>query len=408
MSNAVPADVVRARVGVSIVFAVHGAVTGTFATRVPALADRVHATPGTLGLALIATSVGAVLAMPLAAKLTHRFSSRSTVRVLLLAWCAALLLPALAPGYAGFVVALLVFGATAGMADVAMNAQGVVVEQRYGRSIMSGLHGLWSAGGLIASAVGALAAHADVDPRLHFLGATVVLCVIGALACRPLLDIRLPDDGAPAFALPSRAVLLVGLVGFCAIFAEGGTADWCAVYLRTVTGAEPGLAAAAYTGFALAMTGGRLVGDRVVRRFGAVATVRVSGGIAVTGALLVVLAPAPAAALAGFALLGLGVAVVVPLCFAAAGNIGASAGTSTSARDIGPNPARAIAGIATIAYGAGLAAPGAIGGIAAATSLPFSFALVGLLCAVLIVGAGALRSRGAKGSSRDLATISNP
>ena len=108
-----------------------------------------------------------------------------------------------------------------------------------------------------------------------------------------------------------------------------------------------------------------------------------------------VLAPTAVAALAGFALLGLGVAVVVPLCFTAAGSIG-------------PNPARAIAGIATIAYGAGLAAPGAIGGIAAATSLPFSFALVGLLCAVLIVGAGALRSRGAKGSSRDLATISNP
>ena len=395
LTRPVPADVVRARLGVSIVFAVHGAVTGTFATRVPALADRVHAGPGSLGVALIAVSVGALIAMPFAAKLTHRFKSRSTVRVLLLAWCTALLLPSVAPGYAGFVVALLVFGATAGMADVAMNAQGVVVEQRYGRSIMSGLHGLWSAGGLIASAAGAFAAHAGVDTRLHFLGATVVLCVVGALACRLLLDIRLPDDGAPAFALPSREVLLVGLVGFCAVFAEGGSADWCAVYLRTVTGAEPGLAAAAFTGFALAMTGGRLVGDRVVRRFGSVATVRVSGAIAATGALLVVLAPAPGLAMAGFGLIGLGVAVVVPLCFAAAGSVG-------------PNPARAIAGIATIAYGAGLAAPGAIGGIAAATSLPFSFALVGVLCAVLVVGAGALRTRGAKGSSRDLATISNP
>jgi len=391
----VPADAVRARFGVSVVFAVHGAVVGTFATRVPALADRVHAGPGALGVALIAPSIGALLAMPFAAKLTHQFRSRSTVRVLLLAWCTALLLPSIAPGYAGFVVALLVYGATAGMADVAMNAQGVVVEQRYGRSIMSGLHGLWSAGGLIASAAGALAAHAGLDTRLHFLGVTVVLCVVGAFACHLLLDIRLPDDGAPAFALPSRAVLLVGLVGFCAVFAEGGSADWCAVYLRTVTGAEPGLAAAAFTGFALAMTGGRLVGDRVVQRFGSVATVRVSGAIAATGALLVVVAPVPAVAMAGFGLIGLGVAVVVPLCFAAAGSIG-------------PSPARAIAGIATIAYGAGLAAPGAIGGIAAATSLPFSFALVGVLCAVLIVGAGALRTRGAKGSSRDLATISNP
>jgi MFS family permease len=390
-----PADVVRARVGVSIVFAVHGAVTGTFATRVPWLADRIHAGPGLLGLALIAPSIGAILAMPFGARLAHRFSSRSTVWVLLSAWCASLLLPALAPGYALFVVALLVFGATAGMADVAMNAQGVVVEQRYGRSIMSSLHGLWSAGGLVASAIGALAAHAELDARLHFLAVAVVLCLIGALACRLLLDIRLPDDGAPAFAMPSKAVLLVGLVGFCAVFAEGGSADWCAVYLRTVTGAEPGLAAASYTGFALAMTAGRLLGDRVVRRFGPVRSVRGSGVVATVGAVLVLLARAPAPALVGFALLGLGVAVVVPLCFAAAGTLG-------------PNPARAIAGIATIAYGAGLAAPGTIGGVAAATSLSVSFGLVGLLCAVLVVGAGALRSRGAKGSSRDLATISNP
>jgi predicted MFS family arabinose efflux permease len=395
ITSRVPAEVVRARVGVSIVFAVHGAVTGTFATRVPWLADRIHAGPGALGAALIAVSVGAILAMPLGARLAHQFSSRSTVRVLLLAWCVALLLPAIAPGYAGFVVALLVFGATAGMADVAMNAQGVVVEQRYGRSVMSGLHGLWSAGGLVSSAIGAVAAHANLDARVHFLAATVVLCAIGAFACRWLLDIRLPDDGAPAFALPSKEVLLVGLIGFCAVFAEGGSGDWCAVYLRTVTGAEPGLAAAAYTGFALAMTGGRLFGDRVIRRFGAVSTVRVSGVVAVAGAVLVVASRVPGLAMAGFALLGLGVAVVVPLCFAAAGTIG-------------PNPARAIAGIATIAYGAGLAAPGAIGGVAAASSLPVSFGIVAALLVVLVFGAGALRSRGAKGSSRDLATISNP
>jgi MFS family permease len=391
----VPADVVRARVGVSIVFAVHGAVTGTFATRVPWLADRIHAGPGALGLALIAPSVGAILAMPFGANLAHRFSSRSTVWVLLSAWCIALMLPALAPSYGLFVVALLVFGATAGMADVAMNAQGVVVEQRYGRSIMSSLHGLWSAGGLVSSAVGALAAHAALDARLHFLAATVVLCGIGAFACRLLLDIRLPDDGAPAFALPSKALLLVGLVGFCAVFAEAGSGDWCAVYLRTITGAEPGLAAASYTGFALAMTGGRLLGDRVVRRFGPVRSVRVSGVVATVGAVLVLLARAPAPAMVGFTLLGLGVAVVVPLCVAAAGTLG-------------PSPARGIAGVATVAYGAGLAAPGTIGGIAAATSLSVSFGVVGLLCAVLAVGAGALRSRGAKGSSRDLATISNP
>ena len=152
----------------SVVFAVHGAVYGTFATRIPWIADRLHASPGELGLALIAPSLGAVATMPLAAKLSYRFRSRPAIRVLLLAWCGALILPALAPNLGLLFAALLAYGATSGMADVAMNAQGVVVEQRYGRSIMSGLHGLWSAGGLAASGIGALAAGLGIDARVAF------------------------------------------------------------------------------------------------------------------------------------------------------------------------------------------------------------------------------------------------
>jgi predicted MFS family arabinose efflux permease len=378
VSPPVPAAVKRARVGVCVVFAVHGAVYGSFATRIPWLADRLHAGPGPLGLALIAPAVGAIAAMPLTARVIHRFRSRPTMLVLLLSWCGALLLPALAPNLVVLFVALLGFGAAAGMADVAMNAQGVVVEQRYGRSIMSGLHGLWSAGGLLASGVGVLAAQANVDARLHFAVVAVFLGAAGWWGCRRLLDVRLPGDDTPAFARPSRAVLAIGLIGFAAVFVEGGSADWCAVYLRTITHAAPGLAAAAFTAFAFAMTAARLVGDQVVRRIGPVATVRASGLVASTGAVLVLVSRQPVPALVGFGLIGLGIAVVVPLAFAAAGTVG-------------PNPAQAIAGIATIAYGAGLAAPGAIGGIAAASSLSVSFCLIAGLCLVLVLAAGVLR-----------------
>jgi predicted MFS family arabinose efflux permease len=361
-------------------FAVHGAVFGTFATRIPWIAERVHANPGTLGLALIAPSLGAVATMPLSAKLSRRFRSRPTVQVLMLAWCASVLLPALAPNLPLLFAALLVYGVTSGMADVAINAQGVVVEQGYGRSIMSSLHGLWSGGGLAASGIGALAANADIDARLHFGAMAVLLAGLTLFASRNLLNVQLPGEEAPAFALPSRAVLLVGLVGFCAVFAEGGSADWCAVYLRTVAHADPGVAASAFTAFAFAMTGGRLVCDRVIRRLGAVASVRLGGIIAMAGAALVLIARAPIPAITGFLLIGLGVSVVVPLAFTAAGNIG-------------PNPAQAIASIATIAYGSGLAAPGAIGGIAQVSSLSVSFAVVGVLLLAMVLGAGALRPR---------------
>lgn len=369
----------RARISVSVVFAVHGAVLGTFAPRIPWIADRLDASPGQLGLALIAPALGAMLTMPLSARLIHRFPGRTSMRVLLVFWCLALILPALAPTVPVLALSLFVFGAAAGMSDVAMNAQGVVVEQRYGRSIMSGLHGLWSAGTLAASTIGAVAAARELDARVHFGLVAVLLAGLGWFACAGLPSQRLPGGEAPSFARPSRRVLLIGLVGFCAVFAEVACADWSALFVRDVTGATPGIAAIAYSAFALAMTGGRLVGDAVIRRLGPVRATRTGGAAATAGCVLVLIADQPAVAIPGFGLIGLGVAVVVPLAFAAAGAMG-------------PNPGQAIAGVATIAYGSGLAAPGIIGGIAQATSLTVSFAVVTALCALLIPAAPLLRN----------------
>jgi MFS family permease len=126
------------------------------------------------------------------------------------------------------------------------------------------------------------------------------------------------------------------------------------------------------------MAAARLVGDRVIRRLGSVRTARLSGVCATAGAVAVVLAPGLAAGLAGFALLGIGVALVVPLVFAAAGRVG-------------PHPARSIAGVAGVAYASGLVAPGVIGGVAAASSLTVSFCLVACLVAIVAPAAGVLR-----------------
>jgi fucose permease len=259
-----------------------------------------------------------------------------------------------------------------------MNAQGVVVEQRLGKSIMSGLHGMWSTGVLAGSAVGIVAARGAVDARAHFTVAAAALVVVIAVATPFLLDVEPPTDDAPAFALPSRAVVLIALVGFCAVFAEGASGDWAAVYLTDIAHAAPGPAAAAVTGFAATMAVTRLAGDRVVDRFGPVTVVRCGGAAAALGALTVSVARNPALAIAGFALIGLGVAVVVPLAFTAAGNAG-------------PRPGQQIAGVATIAYGSGLAAPASIGGIAHVSSLSVSFLVVAALAALVAVGAGALR-----------------
>ncbi|MEU1278359.1 MFS transporter [Streptomyces sp. NPDC005805] len=375
----------RARTAVAAVFCVHGAVAGSLATRIPWIQDHAQVSAGQLGLALAFPALGASLAMPLAGAVSHRLGARTALRGLLALWTLSLVLPSLAPNLLTLCAALFVYGATSGMSDVVMNALGVETENRVGRSIMSGLHGMWSAGALIGSAAGTVAAHLGSDARLHHALAAAVLTVAGLVVCQGVLDVRgAPDEEPPPrFALPPRSALLIGAIGFCAVFAEGASLDWSAVYLRDVLGTSPGLAAASTTAFALTMAVARFAGDGIVDRFGAVRTVRTGGVLATGGGLLVVFAPHPATALAGFGLLGLGVAVVVPLAFAAAGRSG-------------PNPSQAIAGVATITYTSGLIAPSAIGAVADATSLVVSFGLVTALALGLVAGAGVLRTAGRK------------
>ncbi|WDT90897.1 MFS transporter [Streptomyces sp. SCSIO-PteL053] len=374
-------QVKRARIAVAAVFTVHGAVTGSFATRVPWIQDHAGVSAGQLGLALAFPAIGASIAMPLAGRISHRFGARTALRGLLTLWTLALILPALAPNLLTLCAALFVYGATAGMSDVAMNALGVEVENRLDKSIMSGLHGMWSVGALIGSAAGTVAAHTATDARTHHLVAALVLTALGLVACRDVLDIQssADEEPPPRFTLPPKSALIIGAVGFCAVFAEGASLDWSAVYLRDVLDSSDGLAAASTTAFALMMAVARIAGDRIVDRFGAVRTVRTGGVMATAGGLLVVFSPSPAAAMCGFGLLGLGVAVVVPLAFAAAGRSG-------------PNPSQAIAGVATITYTSGLIAPSAIGSLAEATSLVVSFGVVTVLAFGLVLGAGVLRS----------------
>ncbi|MFE2105558.1 MFS transporter [Kitasatospora sp. NPDC059463] len=370
----------RARIAIALVFAVHGAAGGTFVSRIPWIKDHLGLSPGQLGLALVMPAIGSSLAMPLAGRVVHRYGGRASVAGLLSLCCLALALPAFAPSLPVLCLFLLVCGATAGMSDVAMNAQGVEIEQRLGRSIMSSLHGMWSAGGLVAAGIGILAVHQDVDPRLQIGITAFVLLLATQPVCGALPDVRAAEhaEAPPRFALPPRSSLVIGLVGFCAVFAEGASMDWSGVYLREVTGASPAVAAAAYTAFSLTMAVSRLAGDVVIRRLGAVRAARLSGAIATGGGVLVVAADRPALAVPGFALIGVGVAVVVPLAFAAAGRIGS-------------NPSQAIAGVATVTYTSGLIAPAIIGGLAQATSLTVSFGVVTALAAALMLSAGALR-----------------
>jgi MFS family permease len=362
----------RERLAISTVFTMHGAVTGSLATRLPAISDQLHLSPGIFGLVLLMPAVGGLATMPFSGRLIHRLGARGATRLLITLWAAALVLPATAVNPAGLIVVQLFYGMAAGSSDVAMNAKGVDVELLLGRSIMSSLHGLWSVGGFLGSGIGTAMVALGVNYRLHLIGVAVVLTALAPLVGSALSkDTAGPVATEPApkrFSLPTGRILLLGLVAFCAAFAEGSGIGWSALYMNHVAGAGQALAAGTYTTFACVMAVLRLTGDGIVSRLGGSMVVRAGGVVATVGAILVVLARTPVLALAGFILLGAGIAAIVPLTFAVAGRLG-------------PHPGQAIAGVATVSYGASLIAPGLIGGISQLASLSAAFIVVAVLCA---------------------------
>lgn len=212
----------------------------------------------------------------------------------------------------------------------------------------------------------------------HFLAAALVL---GALAL--LASSRLQTEGAkdlergPTFALPTRAVLGLGLVAFCVLLGEGAIADWSAVYLREI-GAGPGLAAVGFGAFSSTMAIGRLFGDGISRRLGPVALVRIGGAISTAGLLVFLLAGQPLVALVGLVLVGAGYSNVFPTTISAAGR---APSMSTSS---------AIAAVTTVGYFALLAGPPLIGFIAEAVTLGGALGILVLLSALMAASARAV------------------
>src|SRR5215217_7230759 len=363
-----------ARRAVTVIFFLTGALIGSWAARIPAVKEDLGLGEAELGVALGLVALGALVAMPVSGWLSARGGSRRTTRLAFVVFCVTLPLPALAPAYALLLPAALLLGVGNGSLDVAMNAHGVAVERRHERPILSSFHAAFSCGALAGAGTGALAAAGGLDVRSHLLAAAAVALPAGLLACRALLPAdadHVGEEAGPLLARPPRALWAVGAIGFCALVCEGATADWSAVYIRESLDAPAGVAALGFAAFSATMTLGRFVGDRLTAAWGAEALVRRGGLLAAAalgGALLIA---HPAAAVAGFALLGIGIAAIVPVVFRAAAGVP------------GVAPGVGIAAASTMGYFGFLIAPPVIGAIAELTSLPLALGLLAVLSVVM-------------------------
>jgi MFS family permease len=367
------------RVAVSAAFLIHATVSGTWAPRLPAIKESLELSDGELGTALVGLAIGLLIGTRVAGAPVDRFGSRPVMRAGFPLLAATLLLPGLADSLIALFLSLLVLGLASGALDVAMNAQGIEVERYLRRPILSGLHGLWSVGLGIGAGAAAIAAAIDADPLEHFAVVAAVLALASLVFMRGLLPARTPhpDDAPepPADVRWTPALLLLGVIAFCSFVGEGAASDWSAVYMTQELSASPVLGAVAFAAFAVTMAIARFVADPLRGRLGNLALVRGGSLIAAAGLGFALLVHEPAAAIAGFALLGLGLAPVVPIAFSVAGDLDARA------------TGRLVGRVATLGYVGSVAGPIMIGWLAEATSLRTALGLVVLLALLIAVAA---------------------
>ena len=363
----------------TLVFFANGLGIGAWAAAIPSLKARFMLTASALSLALLAFAAGAILVMPVAGLIASRHGAARATRLAVPGFALSMLLPQAASSFAALVSAAFVFGVANGALDVTMNAHGAGVERRWGRAIMSSFHAAFSAGGLAGAALGGLLASTNAGMTMPAAAAPVA--VLAAFAWPALRGgDHVPRVVDPRFMLPSRTALPLCAAALVCMLCEGAMADWSGLYLRTVAGASQDLALLGYVAFSAAMLMGRAGGDSLVRALGRSMVVGTGATMSAAGLTLAVILPTPALAPLGFALVGLGLANVVPAVFSAAGAVAAS-------------PAAGIAMVATAGYAGFLIGPVAIGIAAAAAGLRAGMLLLAASSVVVGLLARSVRNR---------------
>lgn len=354
-------------------FFIAGLVTAAWAVIVPFARLNTGVNEGVLGTLLLCLGFGAMMAMPVTGTLTSRFGCRAVI-------AAAVAVIMLSMPFLAFVntplllgVTLFIFGVGIGVTDCAMNVQAILVEKNAGRPLMSGFHGMYSVGGIAgASAMtGLLSMGLSIVYSTLLILATVL--VIFLLSFRKLLPYANPAEG-PAFAVPKGTVLILGLICFIIFMAEGTVLDWSAVYLVDSRNVPSSLGGLGFAAFATAMTVGRLGGDYIVQRAGALVVVLAGAAAAIAGFLIIIYSDPLALLLTGYLLIGIGCANIVPVMFSQIGK-----------QDSMPQMA-AVPAVTTLGYIGVLAGPAVIGYIAHHATLAhgFVFVIALLLMALLL------------------------
>lgn len=327
---------VRARVAVGAVYAAQGFGYATVVTSLPGLKARTGIDDATISVVLLLGALLAAAGSVGAERVARRWSSRTAAVTGLLAQAVGLALVTTATSLAPLVAAFVLFALGLGAVDASANMQGVALQHRVGRSIMSTLYACLTAAAILAAlaqaglaqlgtttgAVVALLVAAVVAASVALLSRTALVVARPAVVAAPGPSAATSGSGvASRPPLPRAGIWLFGAIVAVAFVVDAAVSSWSTVYLHDELGAAGSVAPLGYAAYQGAVLAARLAGDPLVRRYGRTRVAAPTVVVAALGLALVALVPGPGAAIAGFALAGVGVGTLAPLAFSAAGEL---------------------------------------------------------------------------------------
>jgi MFS family permease len=355
------------RLAVGIVFFLPGIIFASWASRIATIQQTLNLTDAALGAVLFAIPVGLITSLPFAGWMISKVGSRKLAMVGMIAYGIALIGLGAAPTVPILVICMVAYGFASNTVNIAVNTQAVAAEKVYKKPIMASFHGLWSLAGFAGAGFGTLMIGIGVVPVNHFT-VVVLVVIVGLIACqRYLLDDRAPAEVGPAFVLPDRPLIKLGIIAFCSLICEGAMFDWSVIYFKKVIEAPGAWIGAGYTCFMCTMALGRFVADWFAAKFGLKQTLQLSGLLTASGLLIAVIFPHMYTAMLGFLLVGFGVSSVVPMVYSVAG------------RSKTMSPGMALAAVSTIGFLGFLVGPPVIGFLAGAFSLRISFLFIAVM-----------------------------
>jgi MFS family permease len=337
--SGIDAELRRARGALFVAFGAQGFSLIALTSEIPALKDRLHINDSDVSMVMAAALVFAAVGSLAAGALVGRFGSRIILRISQLLVLVALIGIGAARSLAGALPFMLLIGAMIGAVDATTNMQAVALQRRYGRSIILAFHGVWAVGAAIGSLAATLATDTHTSLLVFYTASAIPLAAallpVGRYLLRGVKDETIAVErataaggsdtssglGVAAVNIPWRPMLAVCAVMALAYFADSTVSSAGGLYIQDGLHGHGWQITIVYFAYAVPFMAGRFVGDRLTDRFGGVPLGRAGSAIAALGFVVVMAAPAPLVALLGFAVVGLGISVMAPLCFSAAGRL---------------------------------------------------------------------------------------